>query len=286
MRNILVIFALVVYSTTLMAVNSVLTYTSHSSQYKPRNCALQIKSFEYSHEQNLGRIVFNGKLNVLGHEAFKGCSNLVTCTLPKTLTTIGDSAFCRCGDLTEVTIYDTLSYIGESAFERCSRLPYIQLPNKKYQTIAKSTFRSSGLKSIGIGQAVVTIGESAFEDCKQLAFVELPDRVETIDSAAFRNSGLLCVVMGSSVTTIGDEAFKGSLLTSAILSASVKTIGKEAFANTPMRTLVCYASEPPVCDVTCFEGVDTGIILYVPAKSVHKYKTTTPWNRFTNIKGK
>ncbi len=64
----------------------------------------------------------------IASNAFNGCSNLTSITLPSTLETIGASAFSNCSSLTSITLPSTLTSIGDSAFSNCSSLTSITIP--------------------------------------------------------------------------------------------------------------------------------------------------------------
>ena len=55
----------------------------------------------------------------IGYEAFRGCSELTSVTIPNSVTSIGDYAFYDCSGLTSVTIPNSVTSIGEYAFAYC-----------------------------------------------------------------------------------------------------------------------------------------------------------------------
>ena len=52
----------------------------------------------------------------IGAQAFKGCSNLATISLPSSVSYIGTSAFEACSKLNNINLQN-VSYIGNSAFK-------------------------------------------------------------------------------------------------------------------------------------------------------------------------
>ena len=93
--------------------------------------------------------------------AFKGCSSLVSITLPEGLTSIGNYAFEGCSSLASVTLPEGLTSIGNNAFYDCSSLASIAIPNSVI-SIGEKAFYDNGLKSITFGTGLQTIGEDAF----------------------------------------------------------------------------------------------------------------------------
>lgn len=75
-------------------------------------------------------------------------ANVVTLSLPSTLTEIGDSAFYRCYNIKTLTIPDNVETIGNSAFENCV-----------------------GITDLTLGSSLSQIGENAFAGCNKITNV-------------------------------------------------------------------------------------------------------------------
>ena len=65
----------------------------------------------------------------LSDEAIKGCYNLETIKLPKSLTKINYMAMAECISLKEVIIPSSVTEIGECAFDSCESLESLNIPN-------------------------------------------------------------------------------------------------------------------------------------------------------------
>ena len=70
--------------------------------------------FYYENDQKWYRVI------AIGDNAFKGCANLASLTLPNTVTTIGENSFWNCTSLASLTIPESLTSIGLKAFYDCS----------------------------------------------------------------------------------------------------------------------------------------------------------------------
>jgi hypothetical protein len=81
----------------------------------------------------------------IGSDAFYNCDNLVSVTIPDSVTSIGSSAFRDCSNLTSIVIPDSVTSIGYDAFRSCS-----------------------SLESVVIGDSVTSIGHAAFYNCDSL----------------------------------------------------------------------------------------------------------------------
>ena len=133
----------------------------------------------------------------IGYGAFSGCNNLVSVTIPDSVTSIGDFAFDGCSRLESVVIGNNVTNLGWLAFNGCDllfdtttiigvklvdgwavgntgslsgRLDLVGL-----RGIAPSAFSGcSGLTSVTIPESVVSIGASAFSGCNGLEEITLP----------------------------------------------------------------------------------------------------------------
>ena len=188
---------------------------------------------------------------VICNKAFWGCYDLISVTIPDSVTSIGYGAFCGCYDLISVTIPDSVTSIGKSAFWGCYDLTSVTIPNS-VTSIGKSAFWDcSGLTSVTIPNSVTSIGDEAFAGCRGIThpiivndmFVflpkgyeghySIPENISKIIGGAFSGCrGLTSVTIPNSVTSIGHYAFSGcSGLTSVTIPNSVTSIGEGAFNN-------------------------------------------------------
>ena len=261
-------------------------------------------------------VTYNGKtysVTSIGDNAFWGCTNLTSITIPNSITSIGSWAFETCQSLTSITIPNSVTSIGEAAFWNCSSLASITIPNSvtsigqytfndcygltsfeipnSVTSIGNSAFNScSGLTSIEIPNSVTSIGERAFSDCSGLTSVVIPNSVTSIESYAFYEcSSLTSITIPNSVTSIGESAFEGcSSITSITIPNSVTSIGSNAFykcEGLKSITSLIPAEDLFAIDSRVFYYVDKNTCtLYVPAGAKDTYAATNGWSVFTNIK--
>lgn len=117
-------------------------------------------------------------------------SNLISITLPNTLTTISVSAFDGCNNLTTVIMTNSVTSILYGAFNQCISLVEITLSNQ-ITTISSNTFYSCfALQRITITDNVTSIGELAFYNCTSLNTVVLGANIDPaqINRSAFDNT--------------------------------------------------------------------------------------------------
>ena len=98
-------------------------------------------------------------------EAFYHCNNLVSVTLPGSVTTIGNAAFIDCTSLTSINIPNGVTTIALYAFCRCTSLPSISLPS-----------------------TVTVINDGAFQDCTGLTSITVEATTPpALGDGVFRN---------------------------------------------------------------------------------------------------
>ena len=132
---------------------------------------------------------YNGlPVSSIGKEAFKGCVNITSVSIPDSITSIGYGAFYGCSGLTGIVIPDGVTSIGEYIFYGCS-----------------------SLSSVTLGKGITYITDSAFYGCSRLSAVNIPDSVKIIGSCAFADCSSLTSIdiPDSSFISIGKDAFSG-----------------------------------------------------------------------------
>lgn len=136
-------------------------------------------------------------------------SNLISLTIPDSVTYIGDHAFSKCMKLTTVKLPSNISCIGYGTFEDCSSLTTINIPNS-IESIGNSAFKNcKSLKSLDIPTSVISIGDGAFSGCSALKSIAIPDSVIRIGRGLFEGCiSLSSIDISPKVTYVGDNAFK------------------------------------------------------------------------------
>ena len=72
---------------------------------------------------------YNGKpVTAIGYEAFRGCSQMTSISIPSSVTRIEQSAFRECTGLTSVVIPKRVTEISIQLFEGCTSLTSLTLP--------------------------------------------------------------------------------------------------------------------------------------------------------------
>lgn len=149
------------------------------------------KSSSYNHKGNViipESVTYQNKIysvTAINDNAFGGCENVTSITIPNSVKTIGRSAFSGCKGLTSVTIPSSVISIEGYTFAYCS-----------------------GLVSVTISDGVMSIGDNAFEYCYNLVSVAIPNSVTSIGDYSFWGCrSLMTIEIPNSMTSIGNYAF-------------------------------------------------------------------------------
>lgn len=217
--------------------------------------------------------------------AFENCDDLTSVTIPNSITSIGNFAFSSCSGLTSITIPNSVKSIGDNAFSSCTGLTSITIPNS-VTSIGNNAFDyCKNLTSVTIPNSVTTIGDYAFWVCESLKSITIPNSVTSIGDCSFDNcESLTSVNIGNSITTIMGGAFGGCKnLTSVKIGNSVTTIKCGAFSGcSKIQDVYCYTAEPPQA-IDSYFTFAFNATLHVPAESIDKYSSITPWDNFGSI---
>ncbi|MGP1523296.1 MAG: leucine-rich repeat protein [Treponema sp.] len=179
-------------------------------------------------------------------QAFYGCQNLKTITLPENLAVIEPSAFSNCTNLTTLNLTNCtkMESIKQEAFSNCTKLENVALPAGIKEIDSKAFKNCTSLTTLNITNCpeLTTIKSEAFADCTKLENVALPAEIKEIDSKAFKNCTSLTTLNITNclkLETIKNEAFADcTKLENLTLPAGIKEIDSYAFRNcTGLTTL-------------------------------------------------
>ena len=167
----------------------------------------------------------------IGKNAFCGCSDLTSVTLPASIKSIEDYAFCDCAGIQEFS-GEGITVIGENAFSNCTGLKTINLP----QCINIDTRAFDGCTSVeSVVLGCCTIKSEAFRGCSKLASVVMASGTNEaiIEQGAFSMcADLSSITFGEGLVSISKGVFKNcDKLTSVAFPQSLVSIGNEAFSG-------------------------------------------------------
>ncbi|MBR6604940.1 MAG: leucine-rich repeat domain-containing protein, partial [Prevotella sp.] len=229
----------------------------------------------------------------IGDYAFRACRNLISITIPNSVTSIGYFAFGDCYNLTSITIPYSVKNIGDDAFFSCDKVTSVHISDIaawcsiKFGSSFSNPLRHAkhlyidgkevteliipyGVTSIGdyafqylssltsaiIPNSVTSIGESAFYACSSLATIAIPNSVTSIGEGAFYGcSKLNSINIPDGITTIDIGTFSYcSSLTSITIPNSVTSIGESAFYACSSLATIAIPNSVTTIDRLAFYG--------------------------------
>ena len=116
----------------------------------------------------------------IGRYAFDDCVQLISVTIPDSVTRIGISAFQDCANLTRAVVPDSVVWMDKYVFYNCPKLADVSIP-----------------------KGVASLEEGIFWNCDSLVHVVIPEGVERLHFGAFQMcDGLISIVIPKSVVYI------------------------------------------------------------------------------------
>ncbi len=186
---------------------------------------ISIDSYAFHKCENLISITIPNSVTSIGGNAFSDCISLTSVEIPSEVTEIGPRAFSNCVGLTSVVFSNGVTKIGYEAFSGCiSLLPCI-IPSS-VRIIEDGVFiHCSSITSIIIPNSVIEIGNYVFRGCTRLSQINVNEdnqNYASIDGVLYdknitkliccpAGTNLTSILIPNSVTEIGDEAFSGCI---------------------------------------------------------------------------
>ena len=172
--------------------------------------------------------------------ALRNYFNLVSLTIPKSVTSIGDWAF-RVDVLESITV-DSENPVYDSR-NNCNAI---------IETATNTLI--TGCKNTIIPSDVTRIGNNAFRACTELTSVTIPSGVTHIGDYAFLNCGLTEIyVLATTPPTLGDNAFHKVKKDIPVYVPDVKTYtGWGEFTNLIKNVDLPTAKEEAIADLQTF----------------------------------
>jgi len=239
------------------------------------------------------------RVTCVGTNAFVGCKQLNSVSIPEGVTSICPFSFAWCDKLRSVAIPESMKSIATGAFQGCSGLTSMKIPSG-VTNIGPAFFHCSGLTAIRVdsgnkfyksvngllltkdgktlvrgvkGDVVIPAGvtdiaNGAFFDCG-LKSVEIPSSVSNIWQTAFCQCGeLTSLTIPEGVTHLGLTAFKDCVgLTSMTIPSTVRYVGNEVFLDCKKLTSVTMCGEKPESGKDVFKNCGKLKVILVPANA-------------------
>jgi hypothetical protein len=208
-------------------------------------------------------------------------------TIPNSVVNLANQAFEGCNNITSVTIPNDVYYIGLNTFGNCTSLTTVNYnaTNCVFDRVPPAFTGCTALETVIIGSNVISIPDNAFEGCTEITSFTTP-----IATTLLRvdMSNLKKLVITSPCTSIPDGAFQNlTSLTSITIPSTVTNIGSNAFAGcTAVENIYAEGTTPPiVASPNAFAGVPKIYTLHVPigTSSLYGAAQAIGWKDFSPI---
>ena len=211
-------------------------------------------------------------LTFIGENAFSGCSNLTSVTIPDSITSVDYNAFLICNNienlvtgngltsldnlpitsaLKSITIGSGINSINERTFNSCNNLTIFKVDenNQNYSVSedGKILFNkdkttlitcSSAANDVTIPDSVTTVNSGAFVNCKNVETLVIGNGLTSLDNLPI-TSALKSITIGNNIKSIGYNTFKGcNKLASVTIGNRVTSIDDNAFRDCSSLTSV------------------------------------------------
>lgn len=144
----------------------------------------------------------------IGMDVFKDNRNIVSLTIPDSVTTLQNRICSGCTALRKVRLPSGLTVIPDETFDGCSSLSTVHLPNT-LREIRSDAFCGTGLTKFIAPDSLTEIWGRAFKDCAKLTYVDLKN-VSSVSGGAFQNcTELQSVRLSDELTELPDHLFDG-----------------------------------------------------------------------------
>ena len=257
-----------------------------STLVKIDSCALQDNPFT---SINLKNVKF------VGRQAFSQCTSLTSVTSNGKLEEIDGAAFTRC-PLTRAYLPEGMKTIIMNAYFRCTSMNTFTVPSTVTTITGNPCVGATSLRAFTVAEGSEYF--AAYDGCLYATGGNTvkPESTRAEGDAPAGLTALVGVPTGwqqsvlrvpEGVTVIANQAAReATSITEVELPKTLVEIRASAFSSiTGINKVTCLAIIPPDSGNYFADAVYENATLYVPMRSLERYKNAVGWSRFQHIEG-
>ena len=195
--------------------------------------------------------------------------------------TIRTSAFANTTELISVTLPETITRIGSSVFAHSS-IKKLDMSKAKLQYIPSWTcYRCTEAVDVTMPDGLEDIGEGAFMQ-SNITEITIPESTEYIGNQAFMLCHKITAVHGGrNVTKYGYYCFSKTSLSTVVIHEALRDMSNAFTLNINLKNVICHKSDPDDFDgYFSFHNSNPNCTLWVPDESLELYKASSQWTSF------
>lgn len=139
----------------------------------------------YDFADKIRTVTVDGGIDIVGKNAFGGCTALTSVTLAESVRLIDDSTFYGCVSLEQVALPTNLRRIGSGAFYGCAALTAITVPDSVTHIGGGAFMNCSRLAEVTLGKGITSLEQWTFSGCERLTKITVTAEITEIGKGAF-----------------------------------------------------------------------------------------------------
>ncbi|MGN0179062.1 MAG: leucine-rich repeat protein, partial [Monoglobaceae bacterium] len=192
------------------------------------------------HKDLIKSVKIENGVTSIGKEAFKGCTNMVSVSIPDSVIKVGTMAF-----------YNTGYYHNSSNWIESVLYIDNHLIEAKKSIVGEYIVRNG----------TICVADYAFNSCSEITYVIMPDGVKSVGECSFSNcQSLTKIILPDSVTHVGNKAFEGCPNVKEILTGNGVKLLDDFYIEEKklsLRKLVIGDEVTTPIHFNMFEGFDS-----------------------------
>lgn len=130
----------------------------------------------------------------------KGYTGMSRAIIKEGVSSIANNAY-KASDIVSVSIPESVTSIGNSAFYTCMKLKSLRIPSRVTSYAYELTQNCGVLEDVQLPEGLITIGGYAFKNCYKLPKIVLPSTLQKCDSVQhFVGCGVLKTIIVKATT--------------------------------------------------------------------------------------